>query len=267
MKLKNNAHIALGLSGGKDSIVTLKLLWEIFGRFERGPKISSISVDEGIKDYRDESIKIGKSFSQSLEVEHHVVKFKELFGFEMDDVAKHKREKTPCSYCGVLRRNALNRKAKELGADFLATGLNLDDTAQSILMNFVKGDIKRMARLGPHKIVKKGLIPRIQPLRVIPEKEVYLYAYLEGLKFHKSICPYAKTAQRNIFREIIEKLEEKTPGTRHAILRSFDLIHNPILKQFPDAGLKLCKCGEPASGDVCMACLFKGEILEKMKSL
>ena len=56
----------------------------------------------------------------------------------MDEIAKNDPGTIPCTYCGVFRRKALNSKAKEIRADYLATGLNLDDTAQSVLMNFAK---------------------------------------------------------------------------------------------------------------------------------
>src|SRR3989475_2579400 len=86
--------------------------------------------------------------------------------------------------------------------DYVATGLNLDDTAQSILMNVARGDVEKLARMGPHETRQPGLVPRIQPLRMIPEKEVYLYALLRGIEFHDATCPYAERAQRGRFRDI-----------------------------------------------------------------
>ena len=81
---------------------------------------------------------------------------------------------------------------KEVGAKYLATGHNLDDMAQSVMMNFVRGDVERLARLGPHNIVQPGMIPRINPLRTLPEKESLLYAMLSA---YPSTTAYALTGR------------------------------------------------------------------------
>ena len=166
-----------------------------------------------------------------------------------------------CSYCGVFRRLCLNTKAKELGVDKLVTGHNLDDMAQSILMNFVNGDINKLVRLGPHKKVQPGLVPRMLPLRSIPEKENALYAILKDIKFHDGVCPYAIRALRGDFRDIIDDLEYKHPGTRHSILNSYDGIKDLLFEKFPPVGLKTCeKCGEPTSQKLCKTCILKNKI-------
>src|SRR5207249_11348636 len=118
-----------------------------------------------------------------------------------------------------FRRAARSRAAREVGADYVATGLHLEDTAQRSLMNSARGDIEKLARMGPHEPRQPGLVPRIQPLRMIPEKEVYLYSLLQGIEFHDATCPYAERAQRGRFRDIVHRLEEESPGTRHAIDR------------------------------------------------
>ena len=116
-------------------------------------------------------------------MEHHVAKFKDVVDLTMDEVSSLLGHRTPCAYCGVFRRKCMNLKAREIGADVLATGHNLDDAAQAILMNFTRGDVERLARMGPHEKVQPGLVPRIMPLRQIPEKEVYLYALLRDIDF------------------------------------------------------------------------------------
>ena len=88
----------------------------------------------------------------------------------------------------MLRKNILNKAARELGADKIAIGHNLDDESQTILMNYMRGDIGRLKRMIPGTI-QKGMIPRIKPLRSIPEKEVALYAFLNGLPVSMDECP------------------------------------------------------------------------------
>ena len=256
-KTKANSKIAVAVSGGKDSLVALKVIHDIFST-RKNIEIHSITVDEGIKGYRDRSIDFVKDYCRDLEIDFHVISFKDLIGTTMDEIAIKSDEIGECSYCGVFRRLCLNEKSKELGIDKLATGHNLDDMAQSILMNFVNGDVKKLARLGPHIKVQPGLIPRILPLRTIPEKETTLYAILKNINFHNAECPYSARALRGSFRDIIDKLEYNTPGTRHSILNSYDSIKDVLRQKYPPTKLNKCKiCGQPTSQDLCKSCILK----------
>jgi uncharacterized protein (TIGR00269 family) len=180
----------------------------------------------------------------------------------MDEAAPLSGENTPCTYCGVFRRNAMNDVARMIGASYLATGLNLDDTAQSIMMNFTRGDIERLARLGPHKKVQPGLIPRIQPLRMIPEKESLLYAIVAGIPFHNGICPYSDEALRNQYRNVIDELETRSPGTRHSIISSYDQLMPMLSSHVKPAELRKCGCGEPTLSERCKACELKATLMK-----
>lgn len=252
--------IVVGISGGKDSSTALYLLTKFLGR-RRDVALEAVTVDEGIAGYRPPSLETARTFCATLGVPHHVVSYAERVGFEMDRVVRTDPGAIPCSYCGVFRRHALNAKAMELGADYLATGLNLDDTAESILMNVARGDVERLARLGPHEQVQPGLVPRLQPLRDIPEVEVYLYAYLKKIPFHDANCPYAERAQRGRFKEIVHRLEADSPGTRHAIIRGYDDLRPVLLAAWPPADLKACsRCGEPTVRDVCKACEMRARL-------
>jgi uncharacterized protein (TIGR00269 family) len=253
MKLTGHERVAVAVSGGKDSTVVLHLVHKILGA-RRDLHICAITVDEGISGYRESSIPIVAEQCRSIGVEHIVVSFEDLFGITMDEIAMQQRSLATCSYCGVLRRAAMNRAARRWQASYIATGLNLDDTAQSILMNFSRGDVERLARLGPHKRVQKDLVPRIQPLRMIPESETTLYALVNGLKFHDLECPYAPEALRNVYRSVVAQLEDKCPGTRHSILRSYDEILPALDKTHASATLRSCACGEPTMSKKCKAC-------------
>ena len=255
--------IAVGLSGGKDSSTVLFLLSKILGR-RRDVSLEAITVDEGIAGYRPPSLERARAFCADLGVPHHVIGYEATVGFEMDRVVRLDPAAIPCSYCGVFRRHALNLKAKEIGADFLATGLNLDDTAESILMNVARGDVERLARLGPHAHVQPGLVPRLQPLRMVPEVEVYLYAFLRRIPFHDANCPYAERAQRGRFKEIVHGLEADSPGTRHAIVRGHDDLRPLLQGAWPPAALRACgRCGAPTVHAVCKAC----EMRERLEGL
>lgn len=258
--VEKNSVLGVGVSGGKDSSVALHVIHDVFSK-RPDVTIYGITVDEGIKGYRDATIKFAKRNCKEIGVEHHVVSFKEVVGITLDEIAAKKDELGECSYCGVFRRLCLNKKGNELGATKLVTGHNLDDMAQSILMNFVNGDMKKLARLGPHRRVQPGLIPRMLPLRTIPEKENVLYALVKNIDFDDAECPYSLRALRGEFRDIIDGLECKHPGTRHSILNSYDSIIGLLTEKFPPTELNKCsKCGEPTSQKLCKACLLKNKI-------
>ena len=260
-KTVNGIKIGVALSGGKDSTVVLHLINDIFSK-RANCEIFAITVDEGIKGYRPDSIKIASRNCDQLGIKHFVVSFKDIVGATLDEIASKEKELAECSYCGVFRRLCLNKKARDLGVDKLITGHNLDDMSQSILMNFVNGDLQKLARLGPHKKIQPGLVPRALPIRTIPEKEVALYAILKNIDYHDAECPYAIHALRGDFKEVIDGLEYKHPGTRHSILSSYEDIKEILVEKYPPTELNKCeKCGEPTSQNLCKACILKKRIL------
>ncbi len=141
MDLSTIKHIAVAISGGKDSCAALLLVHDILGE-RRDVTISAITVDEGIAGYRPEALEKARRFSAELGIEHHVVSFLDLIGTTMDRAVRDLGQRTPCAYCGVFRRQCMNQKAREIGAQALATGHNLDDIAQAVLMNFTRGDCR-----------------------------------------------------------------------------------------------------------------------------
>jgi uncharacterized protein (TIGR00269 family) len=227
--------------------------------------IIAITVDEGIKGYRPDSITASKKTCAELGVEHHITSFSDRLGFALDSIEPFVDALTPCTYCGVFRRFCLNSLAKELGATRLVMGHNLDDMAQSIVMNIFKGDAQKLARLGPHKHIQPGLVPRLMPLRTIPEKESYLYAMLKKMHIYDRECPYAIHAQRGQFRDMLAHAEESTPGTRHAILSFYDQTVNAISSNFGPAELKQCEqCAEPTNQKLCKTCILRNQLGERM---
>lgn len=250
--LTKGDQIAVAVSGGKDSMVTLKLVASIFGP-RNGIGVHAITIDEGIEGYRPPSVDIVRRFCDENNIEFHLRSFKEL-GMTMDAIAPVSGSNSPCTYCGVFRRRLMNDEARKIGVKYLATGHNLDDMAQSVMMNFVRGDIERLARLGPHEKVQPGLIPRFLPLRMIPEKESLLYAMVAGLEYWDGECPYWSEALRNQYRDIVDDLEDRSPGSRFSILSSYDTLRPMLYRELPPSNLHLCTCGEPTVGNRCKSC-------------
>ncbi|VVB91009.1 tRNA 2-thiocytidine biosynthesis protein TtcA [uncultured archaeon] len=157
----------------------------------------------------------------------------------------------------MLRKNLLNKTARELGADKLATGHNLDDESQTIMMNYLRGDMDRLKRMLPN-LKQPGLIMRIKPLHSIPEKEVPLYGFLNDLPVSTDECPYAGEALRNEIREMLNNYEVKHPGTKYSLLGGFETISGTL--RSPDTQIKKCRiCGEPGSEDICKTCRLLGK--------
>ncbi|MGC8581481.1 MAG: TIGR00269 family protein [Thermoplasmata archaeon] len=263
IELKPNIKIAIAVSGGKDSMGMLKLMSDVLPPIP-GLKLVAVTVDEGIEGYRNLSIPKVKKLADSLGIEHMVISFREMGLPTMDEVSKKDIEQTPCAFCGVWRRKGMNLLSKKVDADYIAVGMNLDDIAQSILMNYTKGDIGRMARLGPHNRKQKGLVPRVLPIVNIPEKEMYIYSLITGIDFYRSSCPYSNRAMRNIYRDIVNMLEDKMPGTRHAILNTHKQLLPLIQAEYPLESLNKCiYCGEPSTKTICKSC----ELELKLKTI
>lgn len=258
-------HIGVAVSGGKDSTTLLHLLNKFVNK-KRGVRLTALAIDEGIKGYRDKSLDTVKKVCEEEGIPLHILSYKEEFGKDLDEVVKHFPH--PCSICGVFRRYLLNKGARDLKFTKLATGHNLDDEAQSVLMNQFRRNIKVSARLGPitGTVKSSSFIPRIKPLYLLTEKEVAAYAFLKGFMDEFNECPHGKVAYRNHVRSLISDFELKFPGTKHNLILSF-LETLPMLRQNQDykESLKFCeKCGEPCSQKVCQACNYVESVIKKI---
>lgn len=246
--LRPDERVAVGLSGGKDSASTLFLLKRLRPRLD----LVALTVDEGIAGYRSETLKAAKALTARLGVEHRVIQFSDAFS-TTTDLAVAGGDAHPCSACGVFRRTLLNRAAREAGATRLATGHNLDDEAQTILMNLFRGDSERILRQSfPANL--SGVLPRLKPLRWVPEREVALYAMVNGLPVSFAECPYSVRSFRGEVRSLLNRIEVRHPGTKYAVVRGFEGLLAHLRP--PEGGSAVaCRiCGEASARGVCEAC-------------
>jgi len=265
--LKFDDKLLVAVSGGKDSVGLLHVLARIEKNFPKATLLA-VSIDEGIKGYRDEALQIVAENCSLLGVEHHVLSFKELFGLQLDEIVQ-KAEKilsgerlSACAYCGVLRRRALDLATKQLKADVLVLGHNLDDVVQTFLLNVAHGDVDRLARFGAVSENKGGMfVRRVRPFCLVPERETAFYAYLRGIRFQSIVCPYASDALRNDIRFWLNKLEQRHAGSLFTVFRSFEKIG--AVMPWDKKRFNVCRgCGEPCTEgkNTCMVC----EFLEKL---
>lgn len=264
--LGKSGRIGIALSGGKDSITALYLLNRII---MRNPKmqITAIMVDEGINASGDKTKANAISFCRKEKIDLKIYSFSEEYGIGLNNILKKLQSKdhkaNPCTICGILRRRILNSKARELGLDKIATGHNLDDEAQSILMNQFKKNVLASAKLGPVVGVKKDkrFVQRIKPLYLCPEKEVMLYSRLKGFAAKKLICKYRKFAFRKDVCDMLNGFEQKHLGIKNNIISSFMEILPLLKKEYKNKRIRTCsKCSEVSSSDICNVC----KLIEKI---
>ena len=257
---KPTDHIAVAVSGGKDSLTMLMILKKLSTRFDQA-KLTAVTIDEGIEGYRQEAVDLAKDYCKKLGVEHEIVTFEELYGDGLDDFLRGKQHRqSACSYCGVFRRKAINVAARRVGATKIATAHNLDDVVQTYLLNLFQGDVERFARFSPFlQDPRGGFLPRVKPLCEVPEKEVALYGYVEGLSFQSASCPYMTEALRNELRTVLNRLELAHPGVTFAAYRAMTRLRGLAEHGVHASELQSCQsCGEPTPLEICEACKMVG---------
>ena len=256
--IKEGELIAVALSGGKDSVLTLHALknYQKYLDFD----LVAVSVDEGIEGYRKHGIDSAVKNARDLDIELVQKSFKTEEGFALDDI--YQDFKSACIPCGVFRRNILNKTAYELGADKIATGHNLDDEIQSFLMSFARGDTIKFSKFGPElDVIHPKLVPRIKPLWNTPEKEVGMWAVINDIDIHLDECPYSHLSLRAKIKEFLNQSEDEYPGIKNNVMESFKQILD-FDNEF-STSLNECElCGEPTSSNICKACELK-ELLNK----
>ncbi|KAK8173795.1 hypothetical protein IWX90DRAFT_154171 [Phyllosticta citrichinensis] len=257
--------IAIGASGGKDSTVLASVLKTLNERYDYGIELILLSIDEGIKGYRDDSLETVKRNAQQYDMPLTIVGYDELYGWTMDQVVEQVGKKGNCTYCGVFRRQALDRGAAKLGVGHVVTGHNADDVAETVLMNLLRGDLPRLARTtsivtstpsaapppsGPDgkPMFDHTKIKRSKPLKYAYEKEIVLYAHHKNLDYFSTECIYSPEAFRGSARALIKNLERVRPSAILDVVRSGE----DMAKLVPGAdGDKTC--GETGCGSAAQA--------------
>lgn len=256
--LQEGERIAVALSGGKDSILTLHMLNNL--KEEYKIDLIGITIDEGIHGYRKEGIEITQKIIGDMGIQLIQKSFFEEFNFNLDDISK--KYKSACIPCGVFRRYLLNKSAYEVKADKIATGHNMDDEIQSFIMSFARADLRKFSKFGPKlNMIHPKLIPRIKPLWNISEKEVGTWAILNDIKVHFDECPYANMSARSKMKEYLNKIESQKKGTKLNIFKS---LNKTLHFESEKTNIYECeKCGEPSSLNICKTC----EMLHELENI
>nr|POE54969.1 cytoplasmic trna 2-thiolation protein 1 [Quercus suber] len=227
-------RVAIGASGGKDSTVLASVLKTLNDRHDWGLDLVLLSIDEGITGYRDHSLEAVKRHAAQYELPLKIVSYTDLYGWSMDEVVQQIGKKGNCTYCGVFRRQALDRGAAMLGVAHVVTGHNADDVAETVLMNLLRGDLPRLSRatsiVTSTPRLQQGVneggevaftnVKRSKPLMYAYEKEIVLYAHHKKLDYFSTECIYSPEAFRGSARTLIKNLERIRPESILDVVRS-----------------------------------------------
>ncbi|KAL5208524.1 hypothetical protein ABZP36_032959 [Zizania latifolia] len=264
---KSGDRVAIGASGGKDSTVLAYVLSELNRRHKYGLDLFLLSVDEGITGYRDDSLETVKRNEIQYGLPLKIVSYKDLYGWTMDDIVKAIGLKNNCTFCGVFRRQALDRGAALLKVDKIVTGHNADDIAETVLLNILRGDIARLSRCTFITTGEDGPIPRCKPFKYTYEKEIVIYPYYAITHYSyilMSLCSthqvysygiYSPNAYRGFAREFIKDLERMRPRAILDIIKSGENFRISTTTRMPEQGI--CeRCGYISSQKLCKACVL-----------
>jgi len=203
--------IAIGVSGGKDSLALLKGM-AMFSRFSP-KKFTVVGMSIDMFDGKSDFSKI-KELCNDLGCEYHVVN-SQIF----DIVFNERKESNPCSLCSKLRRGMLNTKALELGCNKLALGHTADDLIHTFLLSmFYEG---RLNTFQPKTYLDRTKMTVIRPLILTDEKLISTVA--KSLPVSKSNCPADKHTKRELVKDILKNIQKDIPIAKDRLFTA--LIH------------------------------------------
>ncbi|CAB3405994.1 unnamed protein product [Caenorhabditis bovis] len=258
--IKNNIfnrgeRVAIGASGGKDSTVLAYVMKTLNDRYDYGLDLQLLSIDEGIKGYRDDSLLAVQKNKVEYGIPLTILSYEDLYGWTMDKIVSKIGKKNNCTFCGVFRRQALDRGAFKIGATKLVTGHNADDMAETVLMNVLRGDIGRLQRCTNIITGEEGDLPRAKPLKYCFERDIVMYARVLKLEYFYTECIYAPNAYRGYSRIFVRELEELQPRAILDLIRSGEKL--AVRKEVEMTKLMTCeRCGYITSQKLCKACLL-----------
>jgi uncharacterized protein (TIGR00269 family) len=251
--------ILVAVSGGKDSLA----LWDILNRlgYQADGLYLGLGIDGGIQ-YSHESQRLTEKFADQNNLKLHVVDIEQEYGQTIPVLSEisHRGHGKPCAVCGLAKRHEMNRIARDLGYDVLATGHNLDDEAAVLFGNTLSWASEYLLRQGPVLPASDGLARKVKPLCRFYEREMAAYSLARGIEYIYEECPFAEGSQSIYYKELLNQLETARPGAKLTFYLRFlearkrgDLF---IGKNLERTHLHACpNCGQPTSTeDLCSFC-------------
>jgi len=249
IKINKKERILVALSGGKDSTVTAYLLKKF------GYNIEGFHIDLGMGEYSEKCLKAIKELCDDLKIKLYIYDIKKEMGSSMcylRSAIQSRKSLKNCAICGVIKKWIMNKEARRLKVSKIATGHNLDDEAQTFLINIFKGSPELSANSGAisKNMQDKKFVPRIKPLFYVLENDIRKFSKKEKLPVVYESCPCALDSYRIQVREFLNTLSEKN---KENIIKNSQKILSKIKKK--DTKISYCKiCGEPARKNICKKC-------------
>ena len=253
IKLSKKNKILVALSGGKDSTVTAYLLKKF------GYNIEGFHINLSMGDYSKKCLNEVEKLCNQLDIKLHIYDIKKEMGNSMCYIrtaiqTNQGKGLKNCAICGVIKKWVMNREARKLKFDKIATGHNLDDETQTFLMNIFKGSPQLSANLGAiTKNVKNAkFITRIKPLFYTAEDDIREYSKKMKLPVVYEHCPCALDSYRIQMRKFVSTLTTKE---KENIIKNFEKLSPNIQKLKSYEKLNFCEaCGEPSRNNLCRMC-------------
>lgn len=247
--------ILVAVSGGKDSLA----LWDVL--IDEGYRTTGLYLDLGIFDYSAESRARCARFAADRGAELMVVSVAEAVGAPVP-VIKDVTRRPPCSGCGLSKRYLLNRAALERGFPVVATGHNLDDEAATLFGSVMHWQMDALPRQSPAlPSTHPKLVRRVKPLYRLTERETAAYAVLRRIDYIVEECPFARGATSIAHKEILNRMEDASPGAKHNFLFGFLDKARPAFERAEAVPLQECaRCGQVTTGALCAFCKLADQV-------
>lgn len=197
--IEENDKIAIGLSGGKDSISLLLALSDLRKFYPKKFDICAITVSLG---FDGSDFKPMEELCKKIDVDYHVIDTQ--IGEIIFDARK---ESNPCSLCAKMRKGALNNKADELGCNKIALGHNREDIIETFMMSLIFE--ARISTFQPVSFLEKKKLFSIRPLMYVPESDIKGYIRKNNLPIIKNPCPANGNTKRQEMKDLIKDLCRK----------------------------------------------------------
>jgi uncharacterized protein (TIGR00269 family) len=247
--------VLVAVSGGKDSLA----LWDVL--LQEGYTTTGLYLDLGIDDYSKESRAKCEAFAADRGAPLLIVSVEQEVGAPVPKVQAATRRPT-CSACGLAKRYLMNKAALEHGFPVVATGHNLDDEAATLLGSILHWQTEPLARQSPAlPSTHPRLVRRVKPLYRLSELETAAYAFLRGIDYVVEECPFARGATSLTHKEILNRLEDVSPGAKHNFLFGFLERGSPAFARVGEVALNECvRCGQVTTGALCGFCKLADQV-------
>jgi uncharacterized protein (TIGR00269 family) len=249
--LSADDRILVAVSGGKDSLAVWDLLLEL------GYSADGLYIGLGIGDYSEVSGDHARAFAAERGLLLREVSLRDDYGYDIPTAA-HATKRVPCSACGLSKRHLFDRVALAHGYTVLVTGHNLDDEAAVLFGNTLHWDIDYLARQLPVLEARTGFPKKVKPLVRLTERETAAWCILRGIDYLVDECPMAAGNRHLGYKEALNAIEERSPGSKASFYLNFVERMAPLLgahRNRDQGELVTCRtCGAPSMGAQCAFC-------------